>query len=623
MLRRSCGVAGLGPLRPGPGPRHDGLGAVDHRLDPWRRHRRAGGGRPRRRRHRAQRRHQPHAHRGHRLRRPLPRDQPPLRALRGHRRAQRLRHDRPIRDHPRPQPGRRGGRHHEGGRGQRRRSRSRRTPRCSTRTTPRSGSASTPSASPSCRWATRRDVFSLALQAAGVSQTNSGQADFASGPDFAANGMRTRSNNFMIDGQDSNDPSVTGRQQPINNTDTVSEIRLITNQFSAEYGRAAGSVMNVVTKSGTNAFHGSGFWFANRNDFNALSNLDKAAGRTEAPFRKDDQYGGTLGGPIVKDNTFFFVGYQRWTQNAPRLRLHAERRAHRGRARRCCSRPRATCRRSSRCSSSCPPATGFVKNATLHARRPDLHGAARLDHGLGRPDLHQRPVHRAPRPAPRLEAQPERALPAQRDRVGRRRPGDAARASPPSTSPQQQSAAVWLTSTLSNSVVNELRVGVLAARHQHQLRRPQLRGDPLARDQRAGARRLQRRDQPHRDRPRGQPAAVADQRPVAGPGHLLLHPGRPHLQGRLRPAQDRRRELLQPHAARPARLPDAAALRRRHRGRRRRSTGRCRAGRRSSTTPGTTCTSSCRTSGGCGRASRSTSACATSCPATGSTAWWI
>ena len=110
----------------------------------------------------------------------------------------------------------------------------------------------------------QRDVFSLALSAAGVSQTNTGQANFASGPDFATNGMRARSNNFMIDGQDSNDVSVTGRQQPINNTDIVQEIRLITNQFAAEYGRAAGSVMNVVTKSGTNAFHGSGFWFANR-----------------------------------------------------------------------------------------------------------------------------------------------------------------------------------------------------------------------------------------------------------------------------------------------------------------------------------------------------------------------
>ena len=70
--------------------------------------------------------------------------------------------------------------------------------------------------------------------------------------------MRVRSNNFMIDGQDSNDPSVTGRQQPINNTDMIQEVRLITNQFAAEFGRAAGSVVNAVTKSGSNEFHGSG-----------------------------------------------------------------------------------------------------------------------------------------------------------------------------------------------------------------------------------------------------------------------------------------------------------------------------------------------------------------------------
>jgi hypothetical protein len=158
-----------------------------------------------------------------------------------------------------------------------------------------------------------RDIFSLALQVAGVSQVNSGQSSFASGTNFSVNGMRTRSNNFMIDGQDSNDPSVTGRQQPLNNTDLIQEVRLITNQFAAEFGRAAGSVMSVVTKSGTNDFRGSAFVFRNQNDLNARTNLDKAAGRTEAPFLEDTQYGGTLGGPIIKQKTFFFGSYQRWT----------------------------------------------------------------------------------------------------------------------------------------------------------------------------------------------------------------------------------------------------------------------------------------------------------------------
>src|SRR5712692_4150222 len=158
-----------------------------------------------------------------------------------------------------------------------------------------------------------RDVFSLALGAPGVSQTNSGNSLFTTGTNFSVNGMRLRGNNFMIDGQDSNDPSITGRQQLINNPDIVQEFRLITNQFAAEYGRAAGAVVNVVTKSGTNAFHGTAFWFYNSNALNSRSNLDKAAGFTRAPFINEHQFGGTLGGPIRKDHTFFFGSLQRWT----------------------------------------------------------------------------------------------------------------------------------------------------------------------------------------------------------------------------------------------------------------------------------------------------------------------
>ena len=161
-----------------------------------------------------------------------------------------------------------------------------------------------------------RNIFTLARSAPGVSELGSGQQGFASGTidaNYASNGARLRSNNFIIDGQDSNDPSVSGRQQAINNTDIVQEIRLITNQFAAEFGRAAGSVFSVVTKSGTNAFHGSGFWFHNDNTMNSRSNLDKAAGRTSAPFRVENQLGGTLGGPVNRGSTFFFGSFQRWT----------------------------------------------------------------------------------------------------------------------------------------------------------------------------------------------------------------------------------------------------------------------------------------------------------------------
>jgi hypothetical protein len=158
-----------------------------------------------------------------------------------------------------------------------------------------------------------RDVFAAVLSAPGVSQLNSGNSGFASGTSFSANGMRTRGNNFMIDGQDSNDPSVSGRQQRMNNPDIVREVRLLTNQFTAEYGRSAGSVVNLVTKSGSNAYHGSAFEFYNGNHLNSMSNLDKQAGSTGAPFLIEHQFGGTMGGPIRKDKTFFFGSFQRWT----------------------------------------------------------------------------------------------------------------------------------------------------------------------------------------------------------------------------------------------------------------------------------------------------------------------
>lgn len=164
-----------------------------------------------------------------------------------------------------------------------------------------------------------RNVLTVALSVAGVSQLSAGNSQFTTGGvSFSVNGMRTRSNNFMIDGQDSNDPSITGLQQPLNNPDLIQEIRLITNQFLAEYGRAAGSVMNIITKQGTNELHGSAFWFHNSNKLNSRNNLDKVlvSGRPrfiDAPFRIENQFGGTVGGPIVKDKSFFFGSIQGWT----------------------------------------------------------------------------------------------------------------------------------------------------------------------------------------------------------------------------------------------------------------------------------------------------------------------
>lgn len=186
--------------------------------------------------------------------------------------------------------------------------------------------------------ATTRSVYNIALSAPGVSQLNSGQSAFAGGTNFSSNGGRTRSNNFMIDGQDNNNFGVAGSTIPLNNPDLIQEVRLVTNQFSAEYGRNASAVFNAITRSGTNQFHGSGFWFHNDNALNACSNTQKAGAngfcnpnaaaefRRKAPFRIENQLGGTIGGPLSlprfgeggpslingKDRTFFFFSVQRW-----------------------------------------------------------------------------------------------------------------------------------------------------------------------------------------------------------------------------------------------------------------------------------------------------------------------
>jgi hypothetical protein len=157
------------------------------------------------------------------------------------------------------------------------------------------------------------NVLNLALSVAGVSQLSNGNSSFASGGvSFAVNGMRTRSNNFMVDGGDSNSSSTGGLLQEINNPDTVAEVRVITNQFVPEYGRAAGSQVNLLTKRGANDPHGSLFWFHNDNKLNSRSNLDKRT-FTQAPWRVENRIGGTAGGPIVKDKTFFYGSLMRWT----------------------------------------------------------------------------------------------------------------------------------------------------------------------------------------------------------------------------------------------------------------------------------------------------------------------
>jgi Carboxypeptidase regulatory-like domain/TonB dependent receptor-like, beta-barrel len=131
----------------------------------------------------------------------------------------------------------------------------------------------------------------------------------------AIGGTRPRDNNFTVDGVDDNNLGVTGPNSTVI-FDAVQEFALQTNQFSAEYGHSAGGQFNLVTKSGTNAYHGSGEWYAQNRNFNSLDNLTKAAilnntpGVTQQPPYDNERGGGTFGGPIIKDKLFFFGAYE-------------------------------------------------------------------------------------------------------------------------------------------------------------------------------------------------------------------------------------------------------------------------------------------------------------------------
>ena len=134
---------------------------------------------------------------------------------------------------------------------------------------------------------------------------------------FSMNGARGRANNFLLDGTDMNDgyrndpaineAGVFGTPATILPIDAVSELRVESN-FQPEYGRNGGAVVNIVTKSGTNQLHGDVFEYF-RNSALDARNFFNPVGTHKAEFQ-NNQFGGSLGGPIIKDKTFFFVDYE-------------------------------------------------------------------------------------------------------------------------------------------------------------------------------------------------------------------------------------------------------------------------------------------------------------------------
>lgn len=130
---------------------------------------------------------------------------------------------------------------------------------------------------------------------------------FVQGTEFSINGLRPRANNQLIDGTDNNDNSITGQfYQPVLR-DGYSEVSVLGADNSAEYGRAGGAVINVITKSGTNQFHGSLYDVINTSAMSSLSSGQKSnEGLTSVPTYIENTFGFSLGGPIKKDKLFFF-----------------------------------------------------------------------------------------------------------------------------------------------------------------------------------------------------------------------------------------------------------------------------------------------------------------------------
>jgi outer membrane receptor protein involved in Fe transport len=164
-----------------------------------------------------------------------------------------------------------------------------------------------------------RDYQKLVLLVPGAASAPDGITDSpGSYGTVSVNGARGRSNNYLLDGTDMNDgyrndPAINeggvfGTPATILPIEAVAEIHVASN-FEAEYGRSAGAAINIVTKSGGNDWHGAGFEFLRNTDLNARNYFNRVSDGPQQPFHLN-QFGGDIGGPIIKDKTFFFVDYE-------------------------------------------------------------------------------------------------------------------------------------------------------------------------------------------------------------------------------------------------------------------------------------------------------------------------
>jgi hypothetical protein len=150
--------------------------------------------------------------------------------------------------------------------------------------------------------------YELALTLPGV--LNVTQSTLSNGVNFNVGGGRPRANNFLIEGQDNNDAGIAGQGLQPGNDEAVKEVTIIENAYTAEYGHGAGSVANLIYKSGTNQFHGSIYERANNSSLDTHDKADNRDQVTEETKYRENLPGFAIGGPIKRNKAFFFASYQ-------------------------------------------------------------------------------------------------------------------------------------------------------------------------------------------------------------------------------------------------------------------------------------------------------------------------
>ncbi len=162
-----------------------------------------------------------------------------------------------------------------------------------------------------------RDFFSLLLLSNGVEDTSNDQGGATTNVTFSVNGMRPETNSVTLDGIEMS--SIREADVDLRpNIDAISEFKVLTSTFSAEYGHTSGGVISIQSRAGTNEFHGSGFEFLRNDALNAgnffrFHNPVQPEQTLPKAALKQNQFGGTLGGPLKKNDTFFFADYQGYT----------------------------------------------------------------------------------------------------------------------------------------------------------------------------------------------------------------------------------------------------------------------------------------------------------------------